>query len=1085
MRKIKEVKKKKMRSKKATGILLLLIAILVVSVFTAAIPGIASESSNTKVTIDISSASKSILQIEKLKSNLTDAQKKLSTDLLQLVNSNFLPPGQTRETLEMQMKNLGQFRPASSVSPKADGRVGGDLVYVYIYLKPPAGIQTIEPYVWEVTDRDEENHLAVAWMEVKDLETLASLGAVRTIRTVMPPLVRTGSVTTEGDTIHRTSDVRTTYSQSGSGVKVGIISDGVDHCTDAQSSGDLPAGLTILSNTQGGDEGTAMLEIVHDMVPDADLYFHDCGDNVVAFNNAIDALVTAGCNVICDDIGWIFEPFFEDGIVASHLTSVLASNDIIYASSAGNNGRGHYQGDYHNDGNNSHDKVWYIDFYPPFSSAIIVLQWNDAFGASGNDYDLYLCDYDTEEVLLYSANTQDGDDDPLEFIWVDYDGSFIGETVIKVANRNGIAATKTLEVFIHPIDNVLVYADNIDPVDSIFGHAAVPNAIAVGAINASDPGNDDIELFSSQGPVTISYPSPVSRPKPDLCGIDGVTVTGAGGFPSPFYGTSAAAPHIAAIAAQLWGAFPAKTRDEIRTTLCSSAVDLGSTGYDNVFGYGRADALNAFEALAQRGIWVEPTSFDVTLLENTSEDYTLKIGNDGNATLAYKITDNSPWLDENPKSGSVEPSTYDNITVSINTTGLLVGEYNANVNITSNDNESVITVPVHLTVTGIFDTGAPTNPYPSIFGTHNGTITPNQTINVSKMYTYPCKETGGHSEYVAFYSTDTAGTGTVLIIDDNDVHFRDDQSVDIFSTTFKDMGYDVTIEESDETSYSTWSDYDIVVWSCGDDLTPIYDRPPNPEYKKMLVDYVTDGGHLILESGHIATWIKRFGDQAMDYELRKKVLHATTDWVYCDVGNLTVSAPDHPVATTPNALPDTIGFTPTNPGDDSGDADAVRILPNATGVYNWSYVKYGGNPVKESVARISYGLIAYDNDADVTNGGQIIYYAFDIDDIDNNSTQRELIENSENWLRVVKGAEIANGTWNGYQGAGDYHYIVFEKSFTLEKDVTYNYAIRTGSYPQIHHADALPTANGWINCTKFTDANGKEYTDWIPAIRLE
>ncbi|MHC1611452.1 MAG: hypothetical protein ACXQTW_07675, partial [Candidatus Methanospirareceae archaeon] len=50
---------------------------------------------------------------------------------------------------------------------------------------------------------------------------------------------------------------------------------------------------------------------------------------------------------------------------------------------------------------------------------------------------------------------------------------------------------------------------------------------------------------------------------------------------------------------------------------------------------------------------------------------------------------------------------------------------------------------------------------------------------------------------------------------------------------------------------------------------------------------------------------------------------------------------------------------------------------------------------------------------------------------------------------------------------------------------TYNYTIRTGSYPQIHHTSALPTANGWINCSEFVDANGKKYEEWIPAIRLE
>jgi hypothetical protein len=29
-----------------------------------------------------------------------------------------------------------------------------------------------------------------------------------------------------------------------------------------------------------------------------------------------------------------------------------------------------------------------------------------------------------------------------------------------------------------------------------------------------------------------------------------------------------------------------------------------------------------------------------------------------------------------------------------------------------------------------------------------------------------------------------------------------------------------------------------------------------------------------------------------------------------------------------------------------------------------------------------------------------------------------------------------------------------------------------------------PSAGGTITCTNFTDANGREYNDWIPAIRL-
>jgi len=82
------------------------------------------------------------------------------------------------------------------------------------------------------------------------------------------------------------------------------------------------------------------------------------------------------------------------------------------------------------------------------------------------------------------------------------------------------------------------------------------------------------------------------------------------------------------------------------------------------------------------------------------------------------------------------------------------------------------------------------------------------------------------------------------------------------------------------------------------------------------------------------------------------------------------------------------------------------------------------------------------------------------------------------------GMLIAEGTWSGYLG-GDYHNIVFDAPFTLHAGVVYNYEVVTGSYPQMIHSQTYGNADGTITCTEFVDANGKVYTNRIPAIRLE
>ncbi len=154
----------------------------------------------------------------------------------------------------------------------------------------------------------------------------------------------------------------------------------------------------------------------------------------------------------------------------------------------------------------------------------------------------------------------------------------------------------------------------------MFGQGAVLDAISVGAINANDPGNDTIATYSNQGTSTI-YTNFVSqsstmRNSLDGAGIDAVqTRIGQLGFLSnPFSGTSAAAPHVAAIAALMLEANPHLTPAQAASVLNATAVDIGATGYDNISGFGRFDALAAVQAMP-------PQVLNVTISSTVSNPY--------------------------------------------------------------------------------------------------------------------------------------------------------------------------------------------------------------------------------------------------------------------------------------------------------------------------------------------------------------------------------------------------------------------------------------------------------------------------------
>ncbi len=113
-----------------------------------------------------------------------------------------------------------------------------------------------------------------------------------------------GIAATEGDATHRASTARGTFNVDGTGVKIGVLSDGVTTITTAQASGDIGS-VTVLPGQEGsGDKGTAVLEIIHDIAPGAELYFATSTTSITSFAQNIRDLRAAGCDIIVDDTSY-------------------------------------------------------------------------------------------------------------------------------------------------------------------------------------------------------------------------------------------------------------------------------------------------------------------------------------------------------------------------------------------------------------------------------------------------------------------------------------------------------------------------------------------------------------------------------------------------------------------------------------------------------------------------------------------------------------------------------------------------------------------------------------------------------------
>jgi subtilisin family serine protease len=184
--------------------------------------------------------------------------------------------------------------------------------------------------------------------------------------------------------------------------------------------------------------------------------------------------------------------------------------------------------------------------------------------------------------LFCSTTRQNGNANPTEALSITRTASTPGTLGMGIINVQGKAAPRVLDVFI--LGGVM--NEFIVPDSSVPNVGDAQFVISTGAVPWQTPAA--IEPFSSRGPTEDG------RVKPELVAPDGVSVTGAGGFPTPFFGTSAAAPHAGAVGALILSADPTLTPALLTATMTATADGLGPSSPNNIFGYGRVDAFRVF-----------------------------------------------------------------------------------------------------------------------------------------------------------------------------------------------------------------------------------------------------------------------------------------------------------------------------------------------------------------------------------------------------------------------------------------------------------------------------------------------------------